>query len=48
MQRKTVAGSLIGNLAEKQEILDFCAMYDFTADTEVISIQKINEPTTVS
>lgn len=43
MHRVSVAGSLIGNLAETQEVLDFCAEHDITADVEVIPVDKINE-----
>ncbi len=41
--RKTLAGSLIGGLAETQEMLDFCAAHRIGADVEVIPIQKIDE-----
>ncbi|MBS2019244.1 MAG: NAD(P)-dependent alcohol dehydrogenase [Deltaproteobacteria bacterium] len=41
--RKSFAGSLIGGVAETQEMLDFCASKNITADVEVIPIQKINE-----
>jgi uncharacterized zinc-type alcohol dehydrogenase-like protein len=41
--RKSVGGSLIGGIAETQEMLDFCSEHDITADVEVIPIQKINE-----
>jgi uncharacterized zinc-type alcohol dehydrogenase-like protein len=41
--RKRVSGSLIGGIAETQEMLDFCGEHDITADVEVIPIQKINE-----
>jgi len=41
--RKRVAGSLIGGIAETQEMLDFCGEHDITADVEVIPIQKVNE-----
>jgi uncharacterized zinc-type alcohol dehydrogenase-like protein len=41
--RKSVSGSLIGGIAETQEMLDFCGEHDITADVEVIPIQKINE-----
>lgn len=41
--RKSLAGSLIGGIAETQEMLDFCASKNITADVEVIPIQKINE-----
>ena len=41
--RKCIAGSLIGGLPETQEMLDYCAEHDITADVEVIPIQQINE-----
>ena len=41
--RKCMAGSLIGGLPETQEMLDYCAEHNITADVEVIPIQKINE-----
>ena len=41
--RKSLSGSMIGGIAETQEMLDFCGEHDITADVEVIPIQKINE-----
>jgi uncharacterized zinc-type alcohol dehydrogenase-like protein len=41
--RKSVAGSLIGGLAETQEMLDFCGKHGIVSDVEMIPIQKINE-----
>lgn len=41
--RKTLSGSLIGGIAETQEMLDFCAEKGITSDIEIIPIQKINE-----
>ncbi|MBC7496526.1 MAG: NAD(P)-dependent alcohol dehydrogenase [Sphingomonadaceae bacterium] len=41
--RRSVAGSLIGNLADTQEILDFCAKHGIGPDIEVIAIDKIND-----
>lgn len=41
--RKSVAGSLIGGIAETQEMLDFCGEHGITSDIEVIKIQEINE-----
>ncbi|MFH2051969.1 MAG: NAD(P)-dependent alcohol dehydrogenase [bacterium] len=41
--RKSLSGSLIGGIAETQEMLDFCGEHGITADVEVISIQQINE-----
>ena len=43
MGRKSVAGSLIGGVAETQEMLDFCGEHGITSDIEVIRIQNINE-----
>lgn len=43
MQRRRLAGSLIGGIRESQEMLDFCAEYGVASDVEVISIQQINE-----
>jgi uncharacterized zinc-type alcohol dehydrogenase-like protein len=42
LQRKAVAGSLIGGIAETQELLDFCGEHGITSDVEVIDIQEIN------
>jgi len=41
--RKSLSGSLIGGIAETQEMLDFCGRHNITSDVEVIPIQKINE-----
>lgn len=43
MKRRQLAGSLIGGIAETQEMLDFCAEHGITAEIEIIPIQKINE-----
>lgn len=43
LQRRSFSGSLIGGIAETQEMLDFCGKHNITADVEVIPIQKINE-----
>jgi uncharacterized zinc-type alcohol dehydrogenase-like protein len=40
---RTLAGSLIGGLAETQELLDHCAKHGIVSDIELIPIQKINE-----
>ena len=42
-KRRTLSGSLIGGIAETQEMLDFCGKHNITADVEVIPIQKLNE-----
>jgi uncharacterized zinc-type alcohol dehydrogenase-like protein len=41
--RKSVSGSLIGGIAETQEMLDFCGEHNITSDVEVIPMQQINE-----
>ncbi|MDW2644516.1 MULTISPECIES: NAD(P)-dependent alcohol dehydrogenase [Citrobacter] len=40
--RRAVAGSVIGGIAETQEMMDFCGQHGITADVEVINIQDIN------
>lgn len=41
--RKAVAGSLIGGIAETQEMLDFCGKHNIVSDIEMINMQDINE-----
>ena len=41
--RKAVAGSLIGGIAETQEMLDFCGEHNIVSEIEIIKIQDINE-----
>jgi len=43
MGRHSLSGSMIGGIAETQEVLDFCGKHSITADVEVIPIQKVNE-----
>jgi uncharacterized zinc-type alcohol dehydrogenase-like protein len=40
--RRAVAGSVIGGIAETQEMLDFCGEHNISSDIEVINIQDIN------
>lgn len=42
-QRRSIAGSLIGGIAETQEMLDFCAAHGIASDIELIPMQQINE-----
>jgi uncharacterized zinc-type alcohol dehydrogenase-like protein len=42
-KRRQIAGSLIGGIAETQEMLDFCAEHGITSEIEIIPIQGINE-----
>jgi uncharacterized zinc-type alcohol dehydrogenase-like protein len=41
--RKQIAGSLIGNLADTQEVLDFCAKHGIGPDIELINIEEVND-----
>ncbi len=40
---KTLAGSMIGGIAETQEMLDYCAENKILSEVEVIPIQRIDE-----
>ncbi len=42
MGRKSIAGSLIGGIAETQEMLDFCAEKGIVADIEMIAADQID------
>jgi len=42
-KRRRIAGSLIGGIAETQEMLDFCAEHGIVSDIEMIDIQTIND-----
>jgi uncharacterized zinc-type alcohol dehydrogenase-like protein len=42
-KRRAIAGSLIGGIAETQEMLDFCADKGIVSDIEMIPMQKIDE-----
>jgi uncharacterized zinc-type alcohol dehydrogenase-like protein len=41
-KRRSVAGSLIGGIAETQEMLDFCAKHGIVSDIEMIRPDEIN------
>lgn len=43
LKRRSLTGSIIGGMAETQEMLDYCAEHNITADVEVIPIQQVNE-----
>jgi len=43
MKRRSIAGSLIGGIAETQEMLDFCAERGIVSDIEMIKMQEIDE-----
>jgi len=41
-KRRQLAGSLIGGIAETQEMLDFCAKHGIVSDIEIIAMADIN------
>jgi uncharacterized zinc-type alcohol dehydrogenase-like protein len=41
-KRRAIAGSMIGGIAETQEMLDFCAEHGIVADIEMIRADEIN------
>ena len=41
-RRRTIAGSMIGGIAETQEMLDFCAERGIVCDIETIAIADID------
>ncbi|MFZ5786910.1 MAG: NAD(P)-dependent alcohol dehydrogenase, partial [Acidobacteriota bacterium] len=43
LANRRLAGSLIGGIAETQELLDFCGQHRIVSEIELIPIQKINE-----
>ena len=43
LKRRSLSGTVIGGIAETQEMLDFCGKNNITADVEIIPIQKVNE-----
>jgi uncharacterized zinc-type alcohol dehydrogenase-like protein len=43
MPRRNLAGSLIGGIAETQEMLDFCGKHGIACDIELVRMQQINE-----
>ena len=42
-KRRSLAGSLIGGIAETQEMLDFCAEHGIVSDIEIIPMKAIND-----
>ena len=41
--RKSLAGSMIGGIAETQEVIDYCAARNIKADVELIRPEQINQ-----
>lgn len=42
-KRRSLAGSIIGGIAQTQEMLDYCAEHGIVSDIELIPIQQVNE-----
>jgi uncharacterized zinc-type alcohol dehydrogenase-like protein len=42
-KRRSIMGSLIGGIAETQEMLDYCAQHNIVSEVEVINMDYINE-----
>ncbi|MCO8164907.1 NAD(P)-dependent alcohol dehydrogenase [Pseudomonas sp. 21LCFQ010] len=42
-KRRTLAGSMIGGIAETQQMLDFCAEHNIVSDIELIAAEQINQ-----
>ncbi len=40
---KRLAGSLIGGIAQTQEMLDYCGKHKIVSEVEIIPVQKVNE-----
>lgn len=41
--RRSIGGSVIGGMAETQEMIDFCAKHGIVSDVEMVRIQDANE-----
>ena len=41
--RRSLAGSMIGGIAETQEVIDYCAARNIKAEVEVIRPEQINQ-----
>ena len=43
MHRRSISGSIVGSIAETQEVLEFCAEHNILPEVEIIKMQDINE-----
>jgi uncharacterized zinc-type alcohol dehydrogenase-like protein len=43
LNRRSLSGSMIGGIAETQEMLDFCAKHNIVSDIELTTVDKVNE-----
>jgi uncharacterized zinc-type alcohol dehydrogenase-like protein len=42
-KRRSIIGSMIGGIAETQEMLNYCAEHNILSDVEVIDMKHVNE-----
>ena len=42
-KRRSIAGSIMGGIAETQEMLDFCATHEIAADIEILHVHQVND-----
>ena len=42
-KRRSLSGSIIGGIAQTQEMLDYCAEHGIVSDIETIAIQQVDE-----
>jgi alcohol dehydrogenase (NADP+) len=42
-KRRSITGSIMGGIAETQEMLEFCAVHGIGADVEVVPVQQVND-----
>jgi uncharacterized zinc-type alcohol dehydrogenase-like protein len=42
LMRRSYAGSVIGSIAETQEMLDFCAKHNITPEIEIVAPSQVN------
>jgi uncharacterized zinc-type alcohol dehydrogenase-like protein len=43
LNRRSLSGSMIGGIAETQEMLNFCAEHNIVSDIELTTVDKVNE-----
>jgi uncharacterized zinc-type alcohol dehydrogenase-like protein len=43
LNRRSLSGSMIGGIAETQEMLDYCAEHNIVSDIELTGVDKLNE-----
>jgi uncharacterized zinc-type alcohol dehydrogenase-like protein len=43
LNRRSLSGSMIGGIAETQEMLDFCAEHNIVSDIELTTVDRVNQ-----